>query len=219
MEIQINYYLDVISSWCYWAEPAWGELKRRYSGQVEFHWQIALLGPDGLPASKDQENWFYRRSGTVTNSPYMLKSDWLDPGLNEYLAPNCVALAARDLGATDDQVRLALAQAALREGRPVGRWDESARIAAQAASLAPGELLERAKSREIEEMARQTTAQFHALQVTQRPAFVLDSSIGDRVVFSGFWRLEPLVAAIESMRADVAAYASWKAHFGDPPNR
>jgi hypothetical protein len=55
------------------------------------------------------------------------------------------------------------------------------------------------------------------LQVTQRPTFVLDSNIGDRAVFSGFWRLEPLVAAIESMLADAAAYQSWKAHFGDPP--
>jgi hypothetical protein len=54
--------------------------------------------------------------------------------------------------------------------------------------------------------------------VTQRPAFVLDSGIGDWAVFSGFWRLEPLVAALESMLADAAGYASWKAHFGDAPN-
>ena len=65
--------------------------------------------------------------------------------------------------------------------------------------------------------ANQSTAEFHALQVTQRPTFVLDSNIGDRAVLSGFWRLEPLVAAIESMLADAAAYQSWKAHFGDPP--
>jgi len=28
--VKVTYYLEVISSWCYWAEPAWAELKRRY---------------------------------------------------------------------------------------------------------------------------------------------------------------------------------------------
>ena len=60
-------------------------------------------------------------------------------------------------------------------------------------------------------------APFHALKATQRPAFLLDSEIGDRAVFSGFWKLEPLVAAVDSMLADAAAYDSYKAHFGGPP--
>lgn len=148
----------------------------------------------------------------------MLRSDWLEHGIKEYLAPNCVALAARDLGVADDRVRLALAQAALREGRKVGRWEESVAVAAAVSWIEKAELSSRAKAPELEERARKTTSDFHALQVTQRPAFVMDSGIGDRAVFSGFWRLEPLVAALESMLADAAGYASWKAHFGDSPN-
>jgi len=31
MSLKVTYYLEVISSWCYWAEPAWVELKRRYA--------------------------------------------------------------------------------------------------------------------------------------------------------------------------------------------
>src|SRR5260221_9147692 len=126
-----------------------------------------------------------------------------------------IPLAARDLGVADDRVRLALAQSALREGRKVGRWEESVAVASAASGINEGELLNRAKAPELEERARKTTSDFHALQVTQRPAFVLDSGIGDRAVFSGFWRLEPFVAALESMLTDAAAYASWKAHFGD----
>jgi hypothetical protein len=52
----------------------------------------------------------------------------------------------------------------------------------------------------------------------RRPAFVLDSGFGDRAVLSGFWRPAPWIAALKSMLADAAAYASWKAHFGHPPN-
>src|ERR1700736_4037652 len=115
MPITVTYYLDVISSWCFWAEPAWAELKKRYEGKLEFQWKIALMDKSGLPASHAQHEWFYRRSGTIMRSPFMLNSDWSDPELSEYPAPNYVAEAARDLGVTDDRVRLALAHAALRE--------------------------------------------------------------------------------------------------------
>jgi len=45
MSITVTDYLDVISSWCFWSEPTWAELKRRYDGQVQFQWKIALMGP------------------------------------------------------------------------------------------------------------------------------------------------------------------------------
>jgi len=218
MRVQIIYYLDVTSSWCYWAEPAWAELKRRCAKwPVEFEWRIALLDASGMSKSRAQAEWFYRRSGTITRSPLMLHSGWLDPVLPEFLPPNCVAEAAKDFGVKDDRVRLALMAAAMREGKKVADWNVCATIAAGAANLNAEGLRAKAQSPEIEERVRSTTAAFHALQVTQRPTFVLESNIGDRAVFSGLWRLEPLVAAIESMLADAAAYQSWKAHFGDPP--
>jgi len=217
MTVTITYYLDVVSSWCYWAEPAWTELKRRYAkSPVEFDWKIALLDDASMSKSRAQADWFYRRSGTTVRSPFKLNSGWMTHS-KEYLPPNCVAEAAKDFGVTDDRVRLAIMEAAMREGQHVGEWNVSVTVAAKAAKLDKKKLLARAKSPEVEERVRKATAEFHALQVTQRPMFVLDSDIGDRAVFSGFWRLDPLVAAIESMLADAAAYKSWKAHFGDPP--
>lgn len=218
MNITITYYLDIVSSWCYWAEPTWAELKKRHaSSPITFDWRIALLDETGMSKSKAQCDWFYQRSGSIVQSPFKLNSGWLDPVLPEFLPPNCVAEAARDLGSKDDVVRLALAEAAMRRGAKVADWNVCADIAAQAAALDAKALLARAQSPEMEARVRASTAAFHALQVTQRPTFVLESNIGDRVVFSGVWRLAPLVAAIESMLADAAAYQSWKAHFGDPP--
>jgi predicted DsbA family dithiol-disulfide isomerase len=218
MNIKVTYYLDVTSSWCYWAEPAWAALKQRYAkSPVEFTWEIALLDAGSMSKSRAQAEWYYRRSGTITESPFMLHSGWLDPVLPEFLAVNCVAEAAKDFGVTDDRVRLALMEAAMREGQKVADWNLSAAIAAKAGGLDAAALLAKAKSGEVEKRVRASTAAFHALQVTQRPAFVLESNIGDRAVFSGFWRLDPLVAAMESMLADAAAYKSYKAHFGDPP--
>src|SRR5471030_890632 len=108
--VTVTYYLEIMSSWCHWAEPAWAELKTRYAGRVDFEWKIALMRPEDFPASRAQCDWFYRRSGTVMRSPFMLDSGWVEPARNgDYRAPNHVAEAARELGATDDTVRLALA--------------------------------------------------------------------------------------------------------------
>lgn len=102
--VRLTYFLEIVSSWCWWAEPAWAELQSRYAGQVEFTWKIALMDASGMPTSREQCDWFYRRSGVLTRSPYILNSGWYESGLAEYLAPNCVAEAARSLGITDDPV-------------------------------------------------------------------------------------------------------------------
>jgi predicted DsbA family dithiol-disulfide isomerase len=217
MTIIVTDYLDVISSWCFWSEPTWAELKRRYDGRVQFQWKIALMDATGLPTSREQEQWFYRRSGMMMRSPFMLSTEWYDATQPEWLAPNCVAEAGKDFGFTNDRVRLALTRAALREGKSIGDWNIAAQIGGDAAGIEAEKLLERARSPAVEERVRTSTAEFRALQITQRPAFVIDTAIGDRAIFSGVVKLEPLAATLDSMLEDAAAYAAHKVHFGDPP--
>src|SRR5204862_7322198 len=138
---KITYYLEVSSSWCYWAEPAWAELKRRYVGKVEFGWKIAQMPAEAYPQSKSQCEWFYRRSGSIMRSPFMLNAGWFEPELKQYLIPNYVAEAAKGLGITDDRARLAISHAAVREGQKVGRWDVAVAVAAKAGGLETAKLL------------------------------------------------------------------------------
>ena len=79
MNVKITYYLEVVSSWCHWTEPAWAELKRRYAGRIEFGWKIARMLVETYPVSQAQCEWFDRRSGSIVSSPYMLNSGWFDP--------------------------------------------------------------------------------------------------------------------------------------------
>lgn len=218
MKLKITYYLDVASSWCYLAEPAWAALMDRYAGRVDFEWKIALMDAAGLPTSREQLAWFYRRSGTIMRSPFMLNTEWLQPGATEYPVRNFVAEAARDMGVTDDRVRLALATVVLRDGKQADQWETATEIGAQAGGIEKAKLLEHARSPAIEARVRASTAEFHALKVTQRPTFVIDSEIGDRAVFSGFAKLPPLAAAVDAMLGDIAAYKSHAAHFGTPPS-
>ena len=217
MNVKITYYLEVISSWCYWAEPAWTELKQRYAGKIEFDWKIAQMPAEAYPVSKEQAEWFYRRSGTIVKSPFMLNAGWFEAGRKVYDVPNLVAEAAKDFGVTDDRIRFALAHAGEREGQKVGRWEIAVAVAAKAAKLNKTKLLARAKSSAVAARVKKSSDEFHALQVSQRPTFLIESAIGDRAVFSGIVRVEPLAAAIDALLADQAAYDSYKAHFGGPP--
>src|ERR1041384_7098339 len=150
MKLNVTIYLDVISSWCFWAQPAWEELKKRYADRVDFDWKIALMDASGFPKSVEQAEWYYRRSGMMMRSPFMLKPGWVEPNLQECLAPNLIAEAARDLGVADDRVRMALATATEREGQNTNDWDLAAEIGAKASGIDKAKLLERGRSPEIE---------------------------------------------------------------------
>ena len=74
--VKVTYYVEVLSSWCNLAEPAWDEAKSQFPDEVSFDWAIALMNPDGVPVSRDQADWFYRRSAHIAQSGYLMKSGW-----------------------------------------------------------------------------------------------------------------------------------------------
>lgn len=217
--MKVTYYLEVLSSWCHWVEPTWAALKERYKGRVEFEWRIALMNPGDFPASREQCDWFYRRSGgTVMHSPVMLNSGWFEASRRGvYTNPNLVAEAARDFGVADDRVRLAIAEAAVIGGRKVGDMATAVAVASRAGKIPAARLRSRAESDAVRARVEASTAAFHAHQINQRPAFVLEDAIGDKAVFSGLVALEPLAATIDAMLRDTGAYAAHAAHHGTPP--
>lgn len=217
--MKATYYLEVISSWCHWAEPTWAQYQARFAGRVQFDWKIASMQPDDYPVSPAQTDWFYRRSGMVMRSPYMLNSGWHEAERRgHYEAPNLVAEAARDFpNGKGDTVRLAIAEAAVREGQKVGNLDIAVAVGAKALGIDPATLRQRAESPQIKARVEASTAEFLGHRINQRPAFILEDSIGDKAVFSGLISLAALTATTEAMLADVAAYASVAAHLGKPP--
>ena len=213
--IRITYYLDVISSWCHYVEPVWKSLEETFGDVLEMDWQIALIPKSGLPKSKAEEKWYYRRSGVITKSPYMLNSDWIDTSLEDFLIPNLVAVVCRDLGFAGDDVRLAITEAALRRGEKVGTLEVSAGIAAKVSGYSVGAIMELVAKPESEAKVRASTERFLSFGINQRPAFFVESEIEDRAIFSGLIQPEPLFATIRAMIEDARAYRAWSAHI-DP---
>jgi len=214
--VTVTYFIEVLSSWCHWAEPAWVELRQRYAGRVDFKWRVALMRPEDFPVSAEQCDAFYRRSGTHVQSAYRLNAGWFEAERGgHYEAPNWVAEAGRDfLGEDDERIRIALSEAAMRDGQRIGDMEIAVGIAARTTGVDPTELRAAAESATVQARVAASTQQFFDYQLNQRPAFLLESSIGDKAVFSGNWVASPLGATIDAMLTDVSRYESFAAHYG-----
>ena len=219
--VKVTYYLEVLSSWCHWAEPVWADLKSRYAGRADFEWRIALMRAEDFPVSRNQCDWFYRRSGaTVMNSPVMLNSAWFDDDRKGvYDNPSLAAEAGKDFGFSDDTIRLALTRAALIDGLKIGDMAVAAAVASKAAGVPVRKFRARAESAAVRARVDASTAEFHSHRITQRPAFILEDAIGDKAVFSGIVRIGPLASTIDAMLSDTAGFAAHNALHGDTPKK
>ena len=74
---KVTYFLEVISSWCYWAEPAWAELKRKYDGKVQFDWKIADKANSGV------KYFVTEKGGSALGHEYQLIDDKEHPDAKE----------------------------------------------------------------------------------------------------------------------------------------
>jgi predicted DsbA family dithiol-disulfide isomerase len=105
----------------------------------------------------------------------------------------------------------------LQAGQKAGDLDTSVTIAAQRFSLDANQLRTAAISDEVRQRVADSTAEFHAHQLTQRPAFIITSSIGDKAVFSGVINRESLVNTLDSMLSDNQSYHAFSDQFGPMP--
>jgi len=212
--VKLFYYLDVMSSWCFYAEPHLERLRAKYGTRLSYDWRISLVRD--LPVGREQVDWYYKRSGSV--SGMHLNPDWCQ-GSYTSLDANLAAEAARELGFNDDRARLALARAALVQGMPVYHKAIAADVVAAVTGVEPEKILALMDDEKVIERVRQSDAEFAAFQIDQRPAFVLRSSIGDTAIFSGIWALEPLDATIGAMLSDVDKYVRFAANNPPAPAR
>ncbi len=208
--VELVYYLDVMSSWCLYAEPNLEKLRHRYAPRLGYDWRISLI--TDLAGSRERVEWFYKRSGSI--SGLHLNPAWCQESVST-LDANLAAEAARTLGFGDDRVRLALARAAMIDGISIVQKAIAANIVARVTGLAPEKILATMDDAKVKERIQRTSEEFASYQIDQRPAFVLRSSIGDTAILSGIWSFEPLDATVGAMLSDVEKYERFAAD--NPP--
>lgn len=196
--VEIIYYVDVLSSWCYVADRAIERIESKYGEAVRLDWRIAQLNDFGpLPYTREALVWYYARTAKMTG--VQLNAAWHDSAETTTRYANAAAEAARALGAGDSRVRRALSHAALVDGKPLGRREIAVEEAARASGYPARQLAEVMESPQVAQRIVQTTKEFEDLALPQRPSFVMRNTSGDLAVFSGLYTFESLDGAIGEM--------------------
>lgn len=208
--VKIIYYLDILSSWCTFAEAPLEKVRAKFGSDLEYEWRLAVLRESKpLGYSNADLAWYYARSKSMTGM--QLNDVWLESTSDSTWWPNLVAEAARSLGAVDDKVRLALAKAGMIDGQHVQHRDVSERIAAAASGLDAASLHKAVDDPAVAERVRATTAEYRALPVAVVPTFLISNEIGDVNLLSGAYRYEHIAPCVEQLLADAKAYAAFNA--------
>ncbi|MEO6912610.1 MAG: DsbA family protein [Candidatus Baltobacteraceae bacterium] len=204
--VEIAYYLDILSSWCFVTDDTLARLREKYGDRITVNWRLAV-SHDGQPFgyTREQMAGFYARTKLV--SGVQLNANWVEP--NQELNSEHVSLAAeaaRSLGFAGDDVRLGLARAAMIDGKHASRRDVALNLASELSGIESAALDGAMRSPAVAERIAATSAEFKKLGATVRPTFVMTNSIGDRVVLSGIWAFEPLDALIAELLHDADTY-------------
>ncbi|MBV8171229.1 MAG: DsbA family protein [Candidatus Eremiobacteraeota bacterium] len=208
-QLKLIYYVDVLSSWCFVAEPALARLREELGERLDYEWRIAYLfggGPMGYSAQLSA--WQYERNKSV--SGFTLNPAWRETLEDTTWFADLAAEAARALGITDDRVRLALTRAAFVDAKHIGRRDEAVRVAAEAGGLTASALESAMDDAAVIERMQATTAEYKALGVKVLPAFVMTNAIGDTAILSGLFRYETMASCAAEMLAAADGYAAFE---------
>jgi predicted DsbA family dithiol-disulfide isomerase len=199
--MKLTFFLDVLSLWCFYAMRSVERLEAEFGSRLEVTWKPAPIRGDRPLGYGSKENArFYARAEEITGE--RLDPTWLEGPLTGTREANLAALAAAHLGRTGLEVPAALMRAAMEQGRPVGRRQEAAIVAAQAAGLDPYELEGAMDDEAVIAAFHQGNAEMATFGVDQRPVLVFENVIPDRAILSGVWALEPMRAIVATMLRD-----------------
>ena len=203
--MQLTYFFDVCSMWCALGDEALVSVQERYGERVPITWKVALIN-DGEPmdGGLDQELWYYDRCEAATGRRFDHR--WIEKRGQSTWLPNALIYMAQKLG-KGAEVHRALKIAALQRGEPILRRDVALSLAVSASGLDRLTFETGIEDPALVAEIRISTAEFNTYRINQRPAYVIRSGIEDTSIFSGIYRSEPLIAAIDAMIADENAYA------------
>lgn len=196
--IELTAYIDVLSSWCYVGDLALQKIEKKYGDRLRVQWKIAQLFEYGpLPYTREQLAWYYARTAKI--SGVVMNADWHDSPETTTVYANQAAEAARSLGVTDMSLVRALNRANVIEGKRLGRRDVALDEAARLSGLDRAQLDRAMRDPATAQRIEQTTKEFEALNLPQRPSYVVRNPTGDLALLSGIYTFESLDAVIGEM--------------------
>jgi predicted DsbA family dithiol-disulfide isomerase len=205
--VQCDYFLDVLSQWCYIADRAVRKLLSLRPEDVTIRYILAPMDDANLPGRTEQLR-VYRRSHLITG----VKTEaWITEQPQSSWHANATALAAARLGADFDDVRRRIAEAALLEGKPMGIESAVIDVVSDAFKLDPARLRDIARGEAIIHQLETNKTLFGQNGLNVRPSFILRNEIGDHIVLGGQYEFALLALAVATLSADEQMYEAFDA--------
>lgn len=197
---------DVLSHWCFAAWPAYEALAEKL-GASNVELLIAPINNGFCPGfTQELYAWFYQRgAGTYGTA---LRSDWYEGTTTATLWANAAVVAAAALGAELPSVVHGAMEAAMKDGQKLGRRDVAVAAVARIARIDAARLdaqIDRAPTGAALNEANAALARWGC---SERPSWRIENANGDFVVLQGIWKAAPLLACVDALRADEAAYTA-----------
>ena len=195
-------FIEVLSHWCLAAMPA-----ARVLADLTPNFEIVYApSKDGGPVgyTNEQMRWFYRRGAMAYGRE--LRADWCEgPQTGTWFA-NAVGYVGAQ--ATGEPIRVAHAvmSAALEQGLRLGRADECFAFMGRYLGQPASEISRRVNDPSVKQALDEGNRRMAALGLDEKPSFVIESDIGDRVVLKGLWQKELVAAAGLAVLHDERAY-------------
>ena len=202
-------FVDVLSHWCLAAIPAIRVLTD-LTPNVEI--VLAPLHDGGAVGySNDVMRWYLKRGSMAYGRE--MRGDWCEgPEATTWFA-NAITMVGAEL--TGDAIRVthAVMSAALEQGLKLGRADECFEFMARYLGTKASDISKRVNDPALRPKLEEGNRRLAQVGADERPTFLFESEIGDRVLLKGLWQKELVAAAGLAMLHDERAYTM----AGPPP--
>lgn len=197
---------DVLSHWCVAAWPAYEALSEKLgSSNVEL-----LIAPvhNGFTPGYTPETlaWYFKRGTRAYGA--VLRSDWYENNTTTTLWANAAAVAAAALGADLPTVVRGAMDAAMKDGEKLGRRDVAVATIARISGIDAARLDGQLDRAETGATLNEGNAALARWGCSERPSWRIGNANGDFIVMQGIWNAAPLLACVDALQADEAAYAA-----------
>jgi predicted DsbA family dithiol-disulfide isomerase len=205
--VRCDYFLDVLSQWCYIADRAVCKVLSISPSDLTIRYILVPMDEANLPDRAEQLR-VYRRSRMITG---VKTESWINDQPQSSWHANAVTLGATKLGAKFDDVRRCVAEAALLQGEPMGIESTVVDIVSKAFELDPRKLRDVSREEAVTHQLETNKTVFLQNGLNVRPSFILRNEIGDHIVLGGQYEYALLALAIQTLAADEKMYDVFEA--------
>lgn len=195
-------FVDVLSHWCLAAMPAVHALADLTPNVEIVYCPVNNGEPMGVSAQA--ERWFYSRGALAYGRT--MRSDWYESDTTTTWFANAVAYVGGTVTGQPIRAAHSVMSAAMEQGQMLGRANLCYEMMAHHTGRPASEIGRLVGASEVKTALDAGNRRLAEIGSDERPTFVLENDIGNRILLKGMWHKELVVASALALLHDERAY-------------